>query len=142
MKFLVGLMILVLAGCAGVSTPSDANGNLKNLVSWQSNTGSLLLTLNFAVDAPFYSLSNSVLMLNGVKLSQSFIELRKYGVFFVEPKPNDIQISGTGMDRTIIFSGGDGGATFSVAIYIENARIKKWVLSGSDIKGSPLVFHD
>jgi len=139
MKFFVGFMMLALAGCAGVSPPSD--GDLENLVSWQSNTDGLLLTLNFSVEPPFYSLRNSTLMLNGVELSQSFNELRKYGVFFVEPKPNDVKITGTGMDRTIIFSGGDGGATFFVAIYIENTRIKKWVLSGSDIKDSPLVFN-
>lgn len=139
MKFLIGSMTLALVSCTGLNPKTGVPSY--SLVSWKSAIDGLSLEMNFSPNLSFYKLENVVFSLDDVEFTQKFDELDNYGSFFVEPEPEHIEISGAGSDRVVMLSGGDGGATFNIKIYIESGRVDSWVLSGSDIKDSPVEFH-
>lgn len=138
MKFIIGSMAIALVSCTDLNSIRGTNSD--ELISWQSTIGGLFLEMNFSPKLPFYRLENVVFTVGNTEFTKKFDELDDYGCFFVDPKPEDVEIMGTDSDKLIMFSGGDGGATFNITIHMKNSVVDSWVLSGSDIKDSPVKF--
>jgi hypothetical protein len=138
MKLIISLVALALVCCTDLNPKTEADSY--RLISWQSTIDGLFLEMNFSPKLSFYRLENIVFRLGNTEFTENFDELDNYGCFFVDPKPEDVEVMGNDSEKVIRFSGGDGGATFNISLHIENSVLDSWVLSGSDIKDSPVKF--
>ena len=138
MKFNFLLVTSILANCA--KFPEQHVVKPIDTYIWNSQADGVESSLRFIEKPPFYSLENGTFIFSDVEVIQNFCKLNDYGCFFKNPKPNGFKILGTGLNKIIVISGGDGGSAFDVSVHIKNGRIEKWGLTGTDIKDSPVSF--